>query len=50
MALERLTQVTETGIKTGITLSQASVTGVLTATNQLRVGTGVTIGSGIVTA
>ena len=50
MALERLSQITESGIKTGITLSNASVTGVLTAVNELKVGTGVTINSGIVTA
>ena len=50
MALERLSQITESGIKTGITISNASVTGVLTAVNELKVGTGVTINSGIVTA
>ena len=50
MALERLSQVTDSGISTGIVLSNASVTGVLTATNELKVGTGVTINSGVVTA
>ena len=50
MALERLSQVTQSGIVTGIVLSNASVTGVLTATNELKVGTGVTINSGVVTA
>ena len=33
MALERLSQITESGIKNGITISNASVTGVLTASS-----------------
>ena len=45
MALERLSQITESGIKTGITISNASVTGVLTVVNELKVGTGLTITS-----
>ena len=45
MALERLSQITESGIKNGITISNASVTGVLTAVNELKVGTGLTITS-----
>ena len=43
MALERLSQITESGIKNGITISNASVTGVLTAVNELKVGTGVSV-------
>ena len=45
MALERLSQITESGIKNGITISNASVTGVLTATSEFNVGSGLTITS-----
>ena len=48
MALERLSQVTDSGIVTGIVLSNASVTGVLTATNEINVGSGLTLTSSAV--
>ena len=48
MALERLSQVTDSGISTGIVLSNASVTGVLTATNEINVGSGLTLTSSAV--
>ena len=43
MALERLSQVTQSGIASGIVLPGVNVTGVLTATNEINVGSGLTI-------
>ena len=48
MALERLSQITESGIKNGITISNASVTGVLTASSVTVTGNSTVSGNSFV--
>lgn len=55
MALDRLTQITSSGISSVSTITVSAIAGVITATTatvsgNLTVGTGVTISSGIITA